>query len=120
MDDTILIFVLVGALAQLIDGSLDMGYKPSTSMFFLTLGVAPVVASSSVHLAGVTTSAASGVSHYRFGNFDRRLFQRLVIPGILGGITGAALLNFIPGDVIKPLIAIYLLPLGLAEGINPV
>jgi len=36
----------------------------------LMVGVAPALASTSVHLAEVGTTLASGISHWRFGNVD--------------------------------------------------
>jgi uncharacterized protein len=113
VEGNLLTFVLIGALAQLIDGSLGMGYKTSTTTFLLSLGVPPVLASSGVHIAGIATSAVSGYSHYRFGNLDKSLFWKLVLPGIVGAVIGAVLLTRLPGDVIKPVIAIYLLLLGV-------
>ncbi|HRL13962.1 MAG TPA: sulfite exporter TauE/SafE family protein [Aggregatilineales bacterium] len=109
----ILIFVLIGFLAQLIDGSLGMGYKVSSTAFLLNFGVPPRIASASVHTAGVLTSAVSGYSHYKFGNFDRSLIVRLAIPGIVGGVIGALLLSVIPGEVIKPIVSAYLLIMGV-------
>ncbi|PJF22659.1 MAG: hypothetical protein CUN56_04890 [Phototrophicales bacterium] len=109
----VIVFVLVGALAQLIDGSLGMGYKTSTTTFLLSFGVPPVFASSSVHIGGIFTSAASGLSHWKLGNLDKTLFKQLVLPGIIGGIIGAVLLIHIPTQIIKPLVALYLLVMGV-------
>ncbi len=108
----LLIFALIGFGAQLIDGSLGMGYKVSSTTFLLTFGIPPKVASASVHTAGVITSAVSGYSHYRFGNFNKALIIRLAIPGVVGGIIGALTLTVIPSEIIKPLIAIYLFIMG--------
>jgi uncharacterized membrane protein YfcA len=109
----ILIFILIGFLAQLIDGSLGMGYKVSSTAFMLNFGVPPRIASASVHTAGVFTSAVSGYSHYRFGNFDRQLIIKLAIPGIIGGIVGALVLTVVPQEIIKPIVSTYLLIMGL-------
>ncbi len=108
-----MIFTLIGFGAQLIDGSLGMGYKVSSTTFLLTFGVPPKVASASVHTAGVFASAVSGYSHYRFGNFNRELIVALAIPGVVGGIVGALTLTIIPSHVIKPLIAVYLFIMGM-------
>ncbi|MDQ0883822.1 putative membrane protein YfcA [Peribacillus sp. V2I11] len=64
------IFAFIGFLAQLIDGSLGMAYGVTSTSMLLTFGMAPAVASASVHLAEVVTTAASGVSHMKFGNVD--------------------------------------------------
>jgi len=108
----LLVFALIGFGAQLIDGSLGMGYKVSSTTFLLTFGIPPKVASASVHTAGVVASAVSGYSHYRFGNFNKDLIIRLAIPGIVGGIIGALTLTVIPSEIIKPLIAVYLFIMG--------
>lgn len=66
----LIIFAFIGFLAQLIDGSLGMAYGVTSTSMLLTFGMAPAVASASVHLAEVVTTAASGVSHMKFGNVD--------------------------------------------------
>lgn len=109
----IILFFVIGFVAQMIDGSLGMGYKVSSTTFLLSTGLLPVIASASVHTAGIFTSAASGYAHYRFGNLDKNLMMRLAVPGVLGAIVGAALLTIIPTDIIKPAISIYLLLMGL-------
>jgi len=110
--ENILVYVLVGFVAQLIDGALGMAYGVTSTTFLLSSGVGPAVASASVHMAEVFTTLVSGLSHWRIGNVDRSLFRRLVIPGVLGGVLGAYVLSELPGDKIKPYIAIYLLLMG--------
>jgi len=107
------IFIIVGFVAQIIDGALGMAYGVSSTTFLLSLGVAPATASASIHLAEVFTTAVSGLSHLRLGNVDRALFRKLLIPGIIGGVVGAYILTAVPGDVIKPFVAAYLLIMGL-------
>ena len=111
--NTVILFAIVGFIAQLIDGALGMAYGVSSTTFLLTLGVAPAIASASVHTAEVFTTLVSGLSHLKLGNVDRALFKRLVIPGVLGGITGAYVLTTIPGKTIKPLVSLYLLAMGV-------
>jgi uncharacterized membrane protein YfcA len=111
--DNLLLFILVGFLAQIIDGSLGMAYGVSANSFLLTIGVSPAAASASLHASEVFTTAVSGLSHWQFGNVDRQLVKRLAIPGILGGITGAYLLVHLPGEKIKPYVSAYLLLMGL-------
>ncbi|TMB74729.1 MAG: sulfite exporter TauE/SafE family protein, partial [Chloroflexi bacterium] len=57
-----------GFVAQLVDGSLGMGYGVTSTSLLLTLGLAPALASASVHLAEIGTTAVSGLSHWRMGN----------------------------------------------------
>lgn len=103
----ILIYILVGFVAQMIDGALGMAYGVSSTTFLLGLGVSPVVASASVHTAEIFTTAVSGLSHLKVGNVDKDLFKRLVIPGVIGGAVGAYVLSSVPGDAAKPFIAAY-------------
>lgn len=112
MDINILIFIAAGFLAQTIDGALGMAYGVSSNTLLLSLGIPPAAASASVHMAEVVTTGISGISHWRLGNVDWRLVRRLLIPGVVGGVTGAYLLTSIDGDLIKPWIAVYLLVMG--------
>jgi hypothetical protein len=111
--EQLLLFMLVGFVAQMIDGALGMAYGVSSTSFLLGLGVPPAMASSSVHVAEVFTSGVSGLSHLKFGNVNKKLFQRLVIPGMIGVVAGAYILTSIDGKVIKPFIAAYLMIMGI-------
>ena len=111
--DQIIVFILVGFLAQMIDGTLGMAYGVSATTVLLALGVSPAVASASVHAAEVVTTAISGFSHFRLGNVDMSLFKKLVIPGVIGAVLGGYILVSIPSDVIQPYVAAYLLVMGL-------
>ena len=112
MTATILLYVLVGFVAQMIDGALGMAYGVSSNSFLLSLGIPPAAASASVHMAEVVTTGISGYSHWKLGNVDWKLVKRLLIPGVLGGVAGAYILTSIDGNVIKPYIAAYLLFMG--------
>jgi len=112
MDSNILLFIIVGFAAQMIDGALGMAYGVSSNTFLLSLGIPPAAASASVHMAEVVTTGISGVSHWRLGNVDWKLVRRLLIPGVIGGVIGAYVLTSIDGDIIKPYIAAYLLIMG--------
>ncbi|MCM3176791.1 sulfite exporter TauE/SafE family protein [Cytobacillus horneckiae] len=109
----LIIFAFIGFLAQLIDGSLGMAYGVTSTSLLLTFGIAPAVASASVHMAEVVTTAASGVAHIKFGNVDKQAVYRLIIPGSIGAFVGACFLSNLPGDVVKPFIATFLLLLGI-------
>ncbi len=112
MELTFLLYVLVGFLAQMIDGALGMAYGVSSNTFLLSLGIPPAAASASVHMAEVVTTGISGISHWKLGNVDWKLVRRLLIPGVIGGALGAYLLTSIDGNIIKPFIAVYLLIMG--------
>ena len=110
---SILIYILVGFVAQIIDGALGMAYGVSSNTFLLSIGIPPAAASASVHMAEVVTTGVSGIFHWRLGNIDKDLIKRLVIPGVIGGIVGAYLLTSLEGGVIKPFISAYLLIMGV-------
>ncbi|MBI5943895.1 MAG: sulfite exporter TauE/SafE family protein [Chloroflexi bacterium] len=112
MELTFLLYVLVGFAAQMIDGALGMAYGVSSNTFLLSLGIPPAAASASVHMAEVATTGISGFSHWKLGNVDWKLVRRLLIPGVIGGVTGAYLLTSIDGNFIKPYISAYLLLMG--------
>ncbi len=109
-------FVGVGFIAQLIDGMLGMGYGVVSAISLMSLGLSPASVSASIHTAEMFASGASGYNHYRFGNVNKRLFKVLLIPGILGSVGGALLLTRFGeqyAGIIKPVLALYLLLLGL-------
>lgn len=105
--------VVVGLLAQTVDGALGMAYGITSTSFLLATGSSPAVASASVHIAEVFTTGVSGISHIKLGNVNRHLFLRLLLPGMAGAALGAWLVSSIDGSVIKPFVAAYLLLMGL-------
>ena len=108
--------VLAGFLAQLVDGALGMGYGVTSATILLSAGVSPASISGSIHTAEMFASGASGYSHYKFGNVNKKLFKLLVIPGVLGAILGALLLVHFGNtnaSYLRPLMAVYTLFLGL-------
>lgn len=113
MDYHIIIFILFGFIAQLIDGALGMAYGVSSNAFFLSLGVPPAIASACIHTSEMFTTAVSGISHFKFGNVDKKIFLRLLIPGVIGGVFGAYILTELPGGKMKPFVSLYLLIMGL-------
>lgn len=108
-----LIYLTVGFIAQMIDGSLGMAYGVSSTTFLMSAGVSPAVASASVHVAEVFTTGISGMSHWHFGNVDKKLFYRLSLPGAIGAALGAYILTSIDGKFIKPYVSVYLAVMGV-------
>ena len=84
-----LILVVFAFIAELIDGGLGMGYGVSLTSFLLSIGFATAVASASVHISEIFTTFVSGISHFKLGNFDKKIFKYLIIGGLPGGILGA-------------------------------
>ncbi|RYM02921.1 sulfite exporter TauE/SafE family protein [Sporolactobacillus sp. THM7-7] len=109
----LLIFSVAGFIAQLIDGSLGMAYGLTSSSVLLAFGIAPAIASASIHTAEIATTAASGLSHLKLGNVHKQIVFRMVIPGSIGAFAGACFLSNLPGDIVAPYISLFLLVLGI-------
>jgi uncharacterized membrane protein YfcA len=97
----------------LIDGALGMAYGQISSTLLISLGVPPAFASATVHTAETFTTAVSGISHVAHRNVDWKLFGRIALPGIVGGILGAYVLTQINAATAKPIVLAYLTALGL-------
>ncbi len=114
LDYNFFTYLSIGIFAQLVDGTLGMGYGATSTSFLLSVGVSPVISSTSVHVSEMFTTGASAISHYRFGNINKRLVKYLLIPGVLGSVAGAYLLaDVIDGKAIKPYIAVYMMILAI-------
>jgi hypothetical protein len=113
VEDSFLLFLLVGFLAQLVDGALGMAYGVISSTVLLSFGVPPASASAAVHAAEVFTTATSASSHVWHRNVNWRLFWVLAPAGILGGVAGTYLLTSFDGDALRPWVAGYLAVMGL-------
>jgi uncharacterized protein len=107
-------FIAVGFAAQLVDGALGMAFGVITNTLLVgVLGISPAQASQKVHVVECFTTATSGLSHLYHRNIDGKLFARLVIPGVIGGVSGAYLLTSIDGEAIRPYVLLYLAAMGL-------
>ena len=108
------IYLAIGIMAQLVDGTLGMGYGATSTSFLMSVGVPPAISSTGVHVAEMFTTGASAISHYKFKNINKRLVTYLLIPGVIGSVIGAYLLaDVIDGKVIKPFIAVYMIVLAI-------
>ncbi|RYY27527.1 MAG: ABC transporter permease [Chitinophagaceae bacterium] len=113
--------VLAGFLAQLVDGALGMGYGVTSATILLSAGVNLASISGSIHTAEMFASGASGYSHYKFGNVNKKLFKALIIPGVVGAVLGAILLSKFGSthaQYLRPIMAIYTLFLGIRILVN--
>jgi uncharacterized membrane protein YfcA len=110
----LLIYLLIGFAAQMVDGALGMAYGATSTSLLSSVGVSQLSASAAVHISEVFTTGASGLSHLHFKNVNKKLFKSLMIPGVIGSITGAYLLSNVLEEVyIKPFVSIYILILGI-------
>lgn len=106
-------FIAVGFVAQLVDGAIGMAFGVITNTLLVSvMGMAPAHASARVHLVEMFTTAASGISHVLHKNVDWKLFSRLAIPGVIGGVTGAYVLTSIDASVARPFVMTYLSCIG--------
>src|SRR5215218_6492857 len=111
---SLIILAIVGLVAQLVDGALGMAYGTTSQSLLLAIGLTPALASTSVHMAEVGTTLASGVSHWRFGNVDWSKVGWLAIPGGIGAFLGAVVLaSVISAEAAEPIVAIFLFSLGV-------
>ena len=107
-------FLAVGFAAQLIDGALGMAFGVITNTMLVgLLGVPPAQASQRVHLVECFTTAASGLSHLLNRNIDGKLFLRLAVPGVIGGVAGSTVLANIDASTVKPFVLAYLAGIGI-------
>ncbi len=111
---SLLPFIAVGFAAQLVDGALGMAFGViSNTLLVAVLGVPPALASQRVHMVECFTTATSGISHLIHGNIDKRLFFRLLIPGVIGGVLGAYALASLDASFVKPFVLLYLTGIGI-------
>lgn len=108
--------VLTGIGAEVVAGSMGMGYGVICTTVLLILNIPPVSISASIHSAESFTSAAGAVSHYKYGNINWKFAKALSIPGAVGAIVGAVALIMVhhkSPTFIKPTMALYTFYLGV-------
>jgi uncharacterized membrane protein YfcA len=107
-------FIAVGFAAQMVDGAVGMAFGViSNTLLVGVLGVPPAMASQRVHVVECFTTGISGISHLLHRNIDARLFFRLLIPGVIGGVLGAYVLSSVDASTVKPFVLLYLAAIGL-------
>jgi uncharacterized membrane protein YfcA len=108
----LVLLALVGLAAQLVDGSLGMGYGVTSATLLVAGGLSPVSASAAVHISEIGTSLVSGVAHQTLGNVDWRTVGILAVPGFVGAFAGATFLVGLEGGASRVVVAAILLALG--------
>ncbi len=106
-------FIVIGFSAQLIDSALGMGFGVIGTALLLVMGMPPVSASAAIHVAESFTGGVSGLSHAMQRNVDWRLFRRLVVPGIVGGLIGVWILTNVDNSIARPVVLAYLGAVGI-------
>jgi uncharacterized membrane protein YfcA len=107
--------LLAGFCAEMVAGSMGMGYGVICTTILLILNVPPPVISASIHSAESFTSAAGSLSHWQLGNVNKKLVKALAIPAIIGAVIGAISLTYVGehyAKMTKPVIAAYAMYLG--------
>ncbi|UCH70292.1 MAG: sulfite exporter TauE/SafE family protein [Candidatus Bathyarchaeota archaeon] len=105
--------VIAGLACGFVDSSLGMGYGVTSASVLVSFGIAPAVASASVHTAEAFVDGISAGFHLKFGNVRKDLLLPLLICGTIGAILGAAGLSFLALAAAKPIVASLLLAMGL-------
>jgi hypothetical protein len=108
--------LLVGVLAEIVAGSMGMGYGVICTTTLLFLGIPPHAVSASIHSAESFTTAAGSISHIRLKNVSKNLVKRLAVPAIFGAIIGAVSLTYLGeyySKITKTIISFYTLYLGI-------
>jgi len=106
------IYILIGFIAQMVDGSLSMAYGVCSTTLLNVVGVPIRIASASVHTAEGFITLVSGISHWKCKNIDFSLLKSLIIPGTIGGGLGAYVLVNVSIEALTPFIAIYMIIMG--------
>ncbi len=108
--------LLVGFLAEMVAGSMGMGYGVICTTTLLFIGIPPHAVSASIHSAESFTTAAGSISHIKLKNVSKNLVRRMAIPAVVGAIIGAVSLTYLGeyySKITKTIISFYTLYLGI-------
>lgn len=106
-------FAAIGFLAQIVDGTLGMGFGVVSNTVLVILGLPPAAASAAVRIVESFVNGFSGISHAFRGNVDWRLFTRLVVPSIFGALLGMLLISGLTFVGLRPAVFAYLGAVGI-------
>ncbi|WP_017259734.1 TSUP family transporter [Pedobacter arcticus] len=108
-------FLAAGFVFAMVDGAIGMSYGVTSTTFSLSMGIPPASASTAVHISEILSNGIAGWMHFKMGNVNKKLFKVLIIPGIVGAVTGAFILSSLEeyNHYTKPLISVYTLILGI-------
>jgi uncharacterized membrane protein YfcA len=105
--------LFAGIIIAAIDGSLGMAYGVAGTAFLLGYGISPVKAVAYVHIAEIFVSGSTGLSHWKEGNVNYKLFKKLLIPGIFGALIGALIISKVKIPYLSMILSFYLLFMGI-------
>ena len=109
----LVLVALLGVVAQIVNGSLGMGFGVITTSGLLALSLSPAISSSVVHLAEIGTSVFNGTFHARVGNVEWPILLKVGIPGAVGAFAGALFLSSIDFSFAKPVMATVLFAMAM-------
>jgi siroheme synthase-like protein len=107
--------LLVGFLAQLVDGAFGLGYGLTCATSMMLLGIKLPAISGSIHTAEMFSSGIAGYSHYKFGNVNKKLLFWLAGSGVIGAVLGALLLTYLGSkfeNITYAILSIYTMIIG--------
>ncbi|KPE52255.1 sulfite exporter TauE/SafE family protein [Chryseobacterium indologenes] len=113
--------LLVGVLAEIVAGSMGMGYGVICTTTLLFLNIPPHIVSASIHSAESFTTAAGSLSHIKLKNVSKSLVKKLAVPAVIGAVIGAVCLTYLGeyyARITKTIIAFYTLYLGIRILLN--
>lgn len=102
-------FIAVGFAAQLVDGSLGIGFGIITNLALIAFGLPPQLAATSIRTVEGFVCGASAISHAWLRNVDWRIFSLLVTPGIIGSLAGAFIASRFDIAFARPAVYLYLI-----------
>ena len=108
--------ILIGFLAEMVAGSMGMGYGVICTRTLLFVGIPPHAVSASIHSAESFTTAAGSISHIKLKNVSKNLVKKLAIPAVFGAVIGAVLLTYLGeyySKITKTIISFYTFYLGV-------
>ena len=110
---TYIYLVAVGVLAGALSGLLGVGGGIILVPALLLLAGLNVHEAIGVSLAVIVPTALAGVlTHYRAGNVDLKLALLVAVGGVVGGVLGASLANYIPAQTLKKVFGVFLVIVG--------
>ncbi|WP_292014466.1 sulfite exporter TauE/SafE family protein [Chryseobacterium sp.] len=107
--------LLVGVFAEIVAGSMGMGYGVICTTTLMFLNIPPHIVSASIHSAESFTTAAGSLSHIKLKNVSKSLVKKLAVPAVIGAVIGAVSLTYLGeyyAKITKTVIAFYTLYLG--------
>jgi len=113
------IYILIGFIAQMIDGAFGMAYGVITTsllLFFFPNVVSPALASAIMHFSEIFTTGYSSYVYKKNNLINKKMFFAMLYPAIFGAVIGAIFISFLSKhyvNYIKPFVAIYFIVLSV-------